>query len=124
MQKFITFMKKNSSLRHERVVVNIAQMCWFENYSYCVLRFYMSGGASSYCYIECNYHHYIESIDNYNEIHKLVDKNVSQEILNFLKSKESILDLDLILTKIVSRACTKPKKKQVRHRGERGNASN
>jgi len=123
MQKFITFMKKNSS-RHERVIVNIAQMCWFENYSTYILRFYMSGGASSYCYVDCNYHHYFEGFDNYDEIHNLVDKNVSQEILDFLRSKESILDLDLILTRIVSRACTKPKKKQGRHRGERGNASN
>jgi len=98
MQKFITF--SNGTAEYE--TVNVTHSGGFK--VYCEgrrLKVHFCGGGSFY---------FSEYFEKEKMIEEKIVKIMNQKILDFLKSKESVLDLDLIF-KGVLQTCTKRKKK-------------
>jgi len=98
MQKFITF--SNGAAEYE--TVNITHISGFKvYYENKRLKVHFCGGGSFY---------FSEYFEKEKMIEEKIVKIMNQKILDFLKSKESVLDLDLIF-KGVLQAYTKQKKK-------------
>jgi len=98
MQKFITF----SNDAAEYTIVNVAHISDFKvYYENKRLKVHFCGGGSFY-------------LSEYFEKEKMIEEKIlkimNQKILDFLKSKEYVLDLDLIF-KGVLQTYTKQKKK-------------